>query len=465
MSAATPLLRFLGAARTVTGSRFLVSTGEASILVDCGMFQGTRALRDLNWSTLPVDPTSIDAVVLTHAHLDHVGWLPVLVGQGFAGRVLSADWTPELARIVLTDSGHLQEEEADFANRMGFSKHHPALPLYTEAEAQKAAALVDAAAIDRAVEVTAGIRVVFRPAGHILGSATVELEVDGSRRILFSGDLGRPNHPLLVPPSPPSSADVLVVESTYGNRRHEDVEAALERLARAITTTAGRGGTVVVPAFAVDRTGVLLAALEELREAGRVPDLPVYVDSPMASAVLGVYRQAVDSRDPQIRPDLPGARDLRVQGALKEATTREQSQAIDELTGPSIVISSSGMATGGRVLHHLARRLPDHRSTVILAGYQAEGTRGRALAEGAAAIKIHGRYVPVRAEIVVIDAFSVHADGDELVAWMRQAERPPDTTFVVHGELSSAEALAGRIGTELDRLAVVPSYGEIVRVD
>ena len=323
-----PTLTFLGATRTVTGSRFLIRHGDAAVLVDCGMFQGRRSLRDLNWSQPPFDPSAVDAVVLTHAHLDHVGWLPVLARRGFAGRVFSASWTPELARIVLSDSGHLQEKEAAFANR----------------------------------------------------------------------------------------------------------------------------------------TEVLLAALGDLARAGQIPELPVYVDSPMASAVLAVYRRAMRAADPEVRPGTDPDRALDAGGEVHESTTREQSIAIDEMAAPSIVISSSGMATGGRVLHHLARRLPDPRSTVILAGYQAEGTRGRSLADGARAIKFHGHYVPVRAQVVNIDAFSVHADSDELVAWMASHETAPETTFVVHGEEASSEALSARIDSELGRLAVVPSWGETVRL-
>lgn len=459
-----PTLTFLGATRTVTGSRFLLRYGASTVLVDCGMFQGRRSLRDLNWSEPPFDPAAVDAVVLTHAHLDHVGWLPVLVRKGFSGRVLSASWTPELARIVLSDSGHLQEEEAAYANRAGYSKHHPALPLYTQAEGEAAASLITGVALETPVEVADGIRATFRPAGHILGSATVEIEFAGGPRVLFSGDLGRPHHPILVPPATPPACDVLLIESTYGDRRHEDTGAALERLARSVTDTAKRGGTVVVPAFAVDRTEVLLAALGDLAQAGRIPALPVYVDSPMASAVLGVYRRAMEAGDPEVRPGTDPARALDAGGEVRESTTREQSIAIDGLATPSIVISSSGMATGGRVLHHLARRLPDPRNTVVLTGYQAEGTRGRALADGARTIKLHGRYVPVRADVVNIDAFSVHADSDELISWMASQEHAPETTFVVHGEPASSDALSARVDAELGRLAVVPSWGETVRL-
>ena len=459
-----PVLSFLGAAGTVTGSRFLIRSGDATVLVDCGMFQGIKDLRELNWARFPADPASIDAVVLTHAHLDHVGYLPVLVREGFNGAVSAPQWTPELARIVLADSGHLLEEEADFANRKGYSKHHPALPLYTEADAIAAAELVTGVEVGVRLEVADGVHATFHRAGHILGSACVLIEVAG-RRVLFSGDLGRPVHPLLAPPAPPADCDVLVVESTYGDRSHEDTTQALERLAEAVVRTAARGGTIVVPAFAVDRTEVILSALTDLLAAGRIPDIPIYVDSPMAMAVLDVYREAIDLRDAGIRPDVDAARLLEVGGRVKEAVSREESMAIDALGTPAIVISASGMASGGRVLHHLAKRLPDRRSTVILAGYQAEGTRGRSLADGAEEVKLLGRYVPVRAEIVTIDAFSVHADSDELVAWMKHSPHAPDVTYVVHGEPPSASALKSRIGTELDRIAVVPRWKETVRLD
>ena len=459
------MLTFLGAAGTVTGSRFLIRTGGASILVDCGMFQGTRDLRELNWSQFPFDPATIDAIVLTHAHLDHVGYLPVLVRQGFSGTVVSARWTPELARIVLTDSGHLQEEEADFANRVGYSKHSPALPLYNQEEAERAASMVDGVPLGARVDLPGGMGATFQPAGHILGSASVRVDLPDGRRVFFSGDLGRPHHPILVPPDAPDECDVLVVESTYGDRTHEDTEQAMTRLADAVTRTADRGGTVVVPAFAVDRTEVLLSALSDLVRTHRVPDLPVYVDSPMALAVLGVYRDAVQENAPEIRGDIDAGRVLEVGGRVHQASSREESQAIDALSSASIVISASGMASGGRVLHHLVRRLPDARNTVILAGYQAEGTRGRSIADGASVVKLLGKYVPVRAEVVTIDAFSVHADSDELIAWMRRVPRPPEATYVVHGEPGSASGLRARIQADLGWVAAVPRWKETVRLD
>jgi metallo-beta-lactamase family protein len=429
------------------------------------MLQGTRELRDLNWSEFPVAPASIDAIVLTHAHLDHVGYLPVLVNRGFAGPVFSSRWTPDLARIVLADSGHLLEEEAEFANRHGYSKHHPALALYTRDDAEKAATRLRGVELGDRVPVAEGVHATFQPAGHILGSASVLIDLSDGRRILFSGDLGRPHHPILTPPEAPPACDVMVVESTYGNRVHEGTEQAMTRLADAVTRTVARGGTVVIPAFAVDRTEVLLSALSDLAAAKRIPAVPVYVDSPMALAVLDVYRDAANQRSREIRPDVDAARLLEVQGGVSTAITREQSMEIAALESSSIVISASGMATGGRVLHHLARRLPDSINTVILAGYQAEGTRGRAIAEGASNLKLLGRYVPVRAEVETIDAFSVHADSEELLGWMRSGPQAPSMTYIVHGEPKSSEALQRRVETDLGRAAVVPRWKETVRLD
>lgn len=466
---ASPILTFLGAAGTVTGSRFLVeSPAGGRVLVDCGLFQGVKALRLRNWEPFPVPPATIDTVVLSHAHVDHCGYVPALVRDGFGGRVLATRATVELAGIVLPDSGHLQEEEAAYANRKGFSKHHPALPLYTEDDAHRALPSFEAVPYGATVEVARGVRARLEPAGHILGSAIVTLEVDtddGTRRVVLSGDLGRPTHPLLGPPAPIGDADVVLVESTYGDRRHDD-EGAVEALARAVRDTAARGGTIVIPAFAVDRTEVVLFHLRRLRAAGRVPELPVYVDSPMALAALAVYRRAIHRRDPDVRPELVDAgHDLFDPGSLAEVHDVEGSMAIDRLHGPKIVISASGMATGGRVLHHLARALPDRRSTVVLVGFQAERTRGRLLAEGARQVKMLGRYVPVRCEVVDLPSLSVHADADELEAWLRGAERPPDMTYLVHGEPGASAAMADRIETRLGWPVAVPRLGERVRID
>jgi metallo-beta-lactamase family protein len=461
-----PLLRFLGATGTVTGSRFLIDTPRARVLVDCGLFQGLKALRERNWATFPVDPASIDAMVLTHAHLDHTGYVPALTRNGFTGRLFATDGTTALSRIVLPDSGHLQEEDAAYANRKGFSKHAPALPLYTEEDALRALQHFDPVPFGVRQEVAAGIRVTFQPSGHILGAAIVTVELDDTRTrsIVFSGDLGRPHHPILRPPAALPAADMVLVESTYGNRQHEDVES-LRRFEEALVRTAERGGMVVIPSFAVDRTEVILFHLRRLTHAGRIPNLPVYVDSPMALATLQVYRRALADGSPEVQPQLRTVDNPFDPGRLIEARRVEESIAINDERGPGIIISASGMATGGRVLHHLVQRLPEPLNTVLLVGFQAEGTRGRALADGAKAIKMLGRYIAVRADVVDVPAFSVHADQPEILAWLKTTPRAPEVTFVVHGEPAAAAALQGAIESELGWTAAVPRYLEHVRLD
>ena len=461
-----PLLRFLGATGTVTGSRFLMDTPRARVLLDCGLFQGLKALRERNWATFPVDPASLDAIVLSHAHLDHTGYVPALARNGFAGQIFATEATTALSHIVLPDSGHLQEEDAAYANRKGFSKHAPALPLYTEDDAVRAVQRFTSVPFGAAREVAAGVRVTFRSSGHILGAATVTIELDGAsaRTLVFSGDLGRPSHPILQPPAPLPAADIVLVESTYGNRQHEDVDS-LRRFEEALVRTAERGGMVVIPSFAVDRTEVILFHLRRLTRAGRIPNLPVYVDSPMALATLQVYRRALADGSPEVNAELRGPDDPFDPGRLIEARRVEESMAINEQRGPGIIISASGMATGGRVLHHLAQRLPEPRNTVVLVGFQAEGTRGRALADGAKAVKMLGRYVAVRAEVVDVPAFSVHADQREILSWLKTTPRAPETTFIVHGEPPAAEALHSAIERDLGWAAAVPRYLEQVRLD
>ncbi len=461
-----PVLRFLGATETVTGSRFLLDTPRSRVLIDCGLYQGLKQLRLRNWEGLPIPPASIDAVVLSHAHLDHSGYLPALVRDGFRGEVFCTPATKELCGIVLPDSGRVQEEDAAYANRKGFSKHSPALPLYTEADAVQALSALRVVDFGTLTEVAPDVGVVFHRAGHILGSAIVEVRVGGmhGRVIVFSGDLGRPRHPILRPPAGRPTCDVLLVESTYGDRLHEDV-ASLERFRDAIRRTAARGGMVVIPSFAVDRTEVVLYHLRSMMAAGEVPRLPVWVDSPMALATLAIYRRALAEGSQEVHPGISSGGDPFDPGELVEARTPEQSMAINAERGPGIVISASGMATGGRVLHHLLHRLPDARNTVVLVGFQAEGTRGRALLEGARQIKLLGRYVAVAAEVVDVPAFSVHADRNELLGWLRTNQRPPDTTYIVHGEPVAARGLRDAIQDTLGWNAVVPRYLETVRVD
>ncbi len=464
-SATVPTLLFLGAAGTVTGSKFLLTSGDSRVLVDCGLFQGTKDQRLRNWDGLPIDTSLIKSAVLTHAHLDHSGYLPALCRSGFKGSVFATPGTHSLCRILLPDSGRLQEEEANYANRKGYSKHAPALPLYTEAEAWQSLDHFSAVSFDPPFE-TAGCRLTFRHAGHILGASSVLIESGDAhkRRILFSGDLGRPHHPLLRAPEPPPQAHVIVVESTYGDRLHDD-SGALDTFAEAIARTAGRGGVIVIPSFAVDRTEILLFHLRRLQLENRIPALPVYVDSPMALAALRLYQDAISSSDSSIKPEIAGKPEVLEPGNLTEVKTVQESIGLNRQQGPMIIISASGMATGGRVLHHLANRLPDERNTVILVGYQAEGTRGRSLLEGASSVKMIGRYVPVRAAIVAIPAFSVHADQSEIVSWLRSAAAIPEVVYVVHGEPAAAEALRATIARELKWHAVVPRYLERVRID
>jgi len=458
-----PTLRFLGAADTVTGSRFLVSSGKGRVLVDCGLFQGLKALRLRNWDPLPIEPASLDAVAVSHAHLDHSGYLPALYRDGFREGVFATEATHALCGIVLPDSGHLQEEEANYANRKGYSKHAPALPLYTEDDAISAVRLFKPIAFDKRVEVSREITMTFRRAGHILGSSSVVVEVGAnrSRRVLFSGDLGRPFHPILRPPERPPAADVIVVESTYGDRRHDD-PASLKAFEDAVNRTAARGGVIVIPSFAVDRTEVVLYHLRNLVRARSVPDLPIYVDSPMALAALRIYKDAIAQHSPEIRADLTS--DAFDDGSYNEARTVDESIALNFLSGPAIIISASGMATGGRILHHLANRLPDERNTVILVGYQSPGTRGHSMLTGQTSIKMLGRYVPVRAEIVNVPAFSVHADQQEILDWLASAEAAPEIVYVVHGDPPAAEALRKCVEKRLKWNAVVPRHLEQVRI-
>lgn len=461
-----PSLTFLGGAGTVTGSKFMVDTGQARVLLDCGLFQGARALRRRNWEPFGVPAGSIDVVVLTHAHLDHCGYLPALVRQGFSGRVVATPYTAELAEIVLRDSARLLAEEAGHANAYGWSKHHPALPLYTEEDVTRAVALITPAGPGEESRIAPGVTLTLHHGGHILGSAWAELTLTGGRRpctVATSGDLGRPAHQLLLPPEPFTGADVLLVESTYGDREHRD-EAARQAFASTITRTLARGGSVIIPAFAVDRTEVILRTLRALRRTGEIPAAPVLVDSPMALAALAVYQKAIAARSAELRPEViadgPEALDP---GMLAELRTVAESMTANRPAHPSIIVSASGMATGGRVLHHLRHLLPDPRNTVLIVGFAAEGTRARDLAEGARAIKIHGEYVPVRAEIAEADAFSAHADADDVLGWLADAPGPA-VAYVIHGEASAAAALRDRLDRELGWTAVVPRLGERILI-
>jgi metallo-beta-lactamase family protein len=452
----------LGAARTVTGSKFLLEAGGRRLLVDCGLYQGLKELRLRNWDPLPVPAARIDAVVLTHAHIDHTGYLPRLCRDGFAGPVRASRATAELARILLPDSGALQEEEAAYHNARKTSRHHPALPLYTAEEGARAAERVTGVAYREPLRLLPGVRGTFRPVGHILGAASIALELDADpapRRLVFSGDVGRYDAPLHVDPDPVGEADYVFVESTYGDRRH-DAEPVGPQLERAIHSAVERGGAVVVPAFALGRTQSLIHHLRALEDAGRIPRLPTYVDSPMAIEATELYCAYPDELDPVTGPTVrSGECPLRT-ARFHLARSAEESKAINAVDGPLVIIAASGMVTGGRVLHHLRRRLPDARTTVLLVGFQAPGTRGRLLQEGARALRLFGEDVPVRARVETIHGLSAHADADDLLRWLGTAAAAPRRVFVVHGEPDAAEALAARIRRELGWEAAVPAYRE-----
>ena len=445
-------LTFLGGAGTVTGSKYLLENEGQRILVDCGLFQGFKQLRERNWAPLPVDPKTVHTVLVTHAHLDHTGYLPLLVRNGFAGPIISTHATFKLCELLLPDSGHLMEAEADRANRYGYSKHKPAVPLYNEQDARRSLESFCPTEFHETVEVLPGCTATWRIAGHILGAATIEVDWNGVR-IVFSGDLGRFDDATMLDPEPVANADYLLVESTYGNRLH-DRRSPEEALDEVVNRTVRRGGTVVIPAFAVGRAQSLLFHLSNLMNAGRIPAVPVFLDSPMAVNASGIFCDHPAGRrltDDQCR-DACG-----IATYVREA---EESKKLNTNRVPKIIISASGMATGGRILHHLKNYLPDRRSTVLLAGFQAGGTRGAALRDGATEIKIFGEYVPVRAEVISLDMFSAHADREELMRWLGGFDKGPKQTFVIHGEPTGSDALRHSISEKLGWSARVPEHLE-----
>ncbi len=435
-------LHFLGAAGTVTGSRHLLDVDGRMTLLDCGLFQGIKPLRLRNWAPFPVPAAAIEAVVLSHAHLDHTGYLPRLMREGFRGPVYCSEATLDLCRLLLLDSAHLQEADADYLNRHRLSKHDPALPLYTVADAQRVIAALRPVAWHVATQLPGGLRFQLARAGHILGAASVQVAYPGWK-LVFSGDLGRYDDPLMPPPEPVQEADYLVVESTYGNRQHDeqDAQGALEAI---IVRTIKRGGTIVIPSFAVGRAQRLLYHLWRLKQTGRIPrELPIYLDSPMAASAVDTHlRHAADQR-------LSPADARAAFNCAIYVNDVEQSKALDASAMPKIIVSASGMATGGRVIHHLKHYARDPRNTVLFAGFQAMGTRGAAMLDGARTVKIHGEYVPVRAEVANLAMLSAHADADEILRWLGGFSKPPKETFIVHGEPDAADALRLRIKDEL----------------
>lgn len=458
-------IHFLGAAGTVTGSRHLVEHGRTRILLDCGLFQGEKQIRSRNWDPFPVPAGTIDAVVLSHAHIDHTGWLPRLVREGFRGTVYASRATRDLAAIMLPDSGRLHEEEAEYANRKRFSKHSPALPLYTEDDAVRALRHLRSVDYDEPRQVAPGVRLSLTRAGHILGSSTVRLDLEGEghpRSIVFSGDLGRYDTPIIPDPEGFHGATHLIVECTYGDRSH-DAENPREKLARVVLDTIERRGVLVVPAFAIGRTQDLLYHLRQLQLSGRIPSLPIFVDSPMACDATPLYLTHREEHDDEmVRLVKDGHRPLQP-SFVEFARSAAESRAINDHAGPMIVISASGMATGGRVLHHLAQRLPDERNTVLFTGYQAQGSRGRKLLQRAESVRIHGRDVPVRARIEKIGGFSAHGDQHDLERWLSSCRTPPETTFCVHGEPGALEAMRARLQSR-GWNAHVPAYLERVEI-
>jgi len=445
-----PTLQFLGAAGGVTGSKFLFSNNSDQVLIDCGLFQGLKALRLRNWAPLPIDLAQLRSVVLTHAHIDHSGYLPRVVAKGYRGPVYATPGTCDLLGVMLPDAAHLQEEEARYANRKGYSKHSPALPLYTLEDAEATLKLLRPVRVGEKVEVAKGVVLDFGRVGHILGagSARFSFEINGQKKTLIdSGDLGRYDRPILKDPEPGGSADWLMIESTYGNRIHpKDSEAALRAL---IKETAEQRRCLIIPAFAIGRTQDLVYTIRQMEDEGEIPAIPVYVDSPMGIEATEIYSRHTDEHDFAMAQLSSHERNPLRSRHMIVAKSSEQSKAINNAKGALIIISASGMATGGRVLHHLKHRMPNPDTTVLLAGYQAEGTRGRSLQDGAKEIKMLGEVIPVRATVKVLDGFSAHADQGEILRWLGTFTGPPKMTYVVHGENAGATALAGAIRERL----------------
>ncbi len=455
-------LTFYGATGTVTGSRYLLDIDNNKLLIDCGLFQGPKENRLRNWDPFPVKPSTIDRVLLTHAHVDHTGYLPRLCLNGFAGIVHSTHATRDLCNLLLRDSAHLQEEDAFWANKKGFSKHHPALPLFTLEDAEKALTQFVPNHYGDDIFIQDDVRVKFRDAGHILGSAWIDIKrINGtnSKKILFSGDLGRPARPILRDPDQAFNVDYLILESTYGDRLHEP-DNDYEELEKVITDSITRGGVLVIPSFSVGRTQSLIYIIRELEEEGRIPVLPIYVDSPMAINATKIFKKDLNDQNLTSRILAMTGTEIFNTGKIHFCETREQSIQINEVNGPAVIISASGMATGGRILHHLAQRLPHQQNTILFIGYQAEGTRGRTILEGKTEVKIHGNYVPIRAKIEQISSFSGHADYNEILAWLMAFNKSPRMTFVVHGEPVASTALAEKIRAKFGWKVVVPKFGD-----
>lgn len=457
----TPTITFLGGVESVTGSKFLLESENYKLLVEAGMFQGLKELRLKNWQPFPINPADIDAIIITHAHLDHCGYLPKLVRDGFTGKIFLTQDTAKLSEIVLRDSARLQMEDAKYAEKKGYSMHEKPEPLYNLADANSAIDKFSPVDFRKNVEIAPNIQATFHRSGHILGSSFVELFFAG-KKIIFSGDLGRPQHPILNQPDPipVGQIDALLIESTYGNRKHEE---NLHLLEETINKCVQRNGSILIPAFAVDRTEIILMILKRLIKENKIPNLPIFVDSPMALASLNIYKMAMQNGSSDIKQELLDAikyDDPFNPGNLKGTETVEESKALNDPSQSCIIISASGMGSGGRVVHHLENMLPHSEHAIVLIGYQAEGTRGRSLVDGAKSVKIHGKQVPVFAEIVQIEGLSVHADADEVCAWLGTAASAPLHTFLVHGEPESSAVMAEKINAQLGWNSISPRLGQ-----
>lgn len=458
-------LTFHGAAQTVTGSKYLLEAGDAQVVIDCGLFQGLKKLRELNWTAPAFDVRQVDSVVLTHAHLDHVGYLPRIVKQGFRGKVYCTPATAELAEIILLDSAKIQEADADYANKKGFSKHIPAFPLYEGSDVKETIKLFRTQPREHWFSPTEPIWMRFHDAGHLLGSNLIEVEIRDRTeplRIVFSGDVGRYDGPLYHDPTPPPACDYLICESTYGNRDHPEVDL-MQSLADVVNRSAKRGGLMLVAAFAVGRSQQLIYLLQLLKQDGRIPDLPIYLDSPMACNATGVYREFDEDHDLS-EGELDHEHPLLAGPRIFLCRKVEESKALNRLSGPAIVIASSGMMTGGRIVHHLKQRLPDPKNTVVLSGYMAAGTRGRSLQDGTETLRMHGQEIPVRAAIEKIPGLSGHADRSGLLRWLESLP-DPKRVFLTHGELESSESLALELRTSRGWDVHIPVLGEAQELD
>lgn len=459
-------IKFLGAARSVTGSKYLLEVDSQKILLDCGLFQGQKELRLRNWDTLPIDPATIDVVVLTHAHIDHIGYLPRLVKDGFSGKIICTQATEDLLKIMLMDAAKLQEEEALFAFKRGYSKHEKPQPLFTTDDAKLVLLLSESHPLKKNISLSNNVSVVFYNSGHILGSAFAEFHLQGAReekKILFSGDLGRYEDPVMFAPDAPADPDVLIVESTYGNRLNPQVDVE-EQLTKIVNEARDHNGALVIPAFALGRTQSLVYYLTKLMDAKAIPLLPIYIDSPMAINVTDLYERHGGIH--KIKVTREGSQLISIFDSpqIHFCHTREGSKALNEIKKPVIIISASGMATGGRILHHLTHRLPRTTDTILFAGYQAEGSRGRKILEGEKTVRIFGEDIPVNCHVREVHGLSAHADQSELMQWLGHTQKAPKLTFITHGELESASALSHLIEEKMGWKTIVPEYLQTVNL-